>query len=212
MTATRIARHPLVIISAITALSLAAGGLWAGWADLFSTPDQRGRGHMERGRYDEAAASFHNPLWRGAALFRAGQFKEAAEVFGGIDTAEAAYDQGNALVMLGKYEDAVHRYDRALVLHPGWRDAEENRKLAQVRADRMKTEGGDTGSTDSAPDEIVFDRSKKAGEGQDDEVAGGQAMTDEAARALWLANVRTRPADFLRAKFAYQLQSPGSTP
>jgi hypothetical protein len=29
---------------------------------------------------------------------------------------------------------------------------------------------------------------------------------------LWLANVRTRPADFLRAKFAYQLQSPGSMP
>jgi len=30
-----------------------------------------------------------------------------------MDTAEAAYDQGNALLMLGKYEDAVGRYDRA---------------------------------------------------------------------------------------------------
>ncbi len=32
-------------------------------------------------------------------------------------------------------------------------------------------------------------------------------MSDEAVRALWLKRVQTRPADFLRVKFAYQLQN-----
>ena len=32
-------------------------------------------------------------------------------------------------------------------------------------------------------------------------------MSDEQVRALWLKRVQTQPADFLRAKFAYQLQA-----
>ena len=38
------------------------------------------------------------------------------------------------------------------------------------------------------------------------EVAGGDPLSDDQLRALWLRRVQTKPADFLRAKFAYQLQ------
>jgi len=31
-------------------------------------------------------------------------------------------------------------------------------------------------------------------------------MSDASIRALWLRRVQTKPADFLRARFAYQLQ------
>jgi Ca-activated chloride channel family protein len=37
-------------------------------------------------------------------------------------------------------------------------------------------------------------------------------MSDAAVRALWLKRVQTRPADFLRMKFAYQLQNGPSAP
>ena len=100
------------------------------WQDLWSTPDQRGQRLMEAGHYAEAAAQFADPMRRGVAQFRAGDFKAAAETFGGIDTADAAYDQGTALIMLGKYDEAIKRFDRALVLRPGWADAEANRTLA----------------------------------------------------------------------------------
>jgi Ca-activated chloride channel family protein len=37
-------------------------------------------------------------------------------------------------------------------------------------------------------------------------------MSDEAVGALWLRRVETRPADFLRARFAYQRQTaPGES-
>ncbi|WP_188263028.1 tetratricopeptide repeat protein [Azospirillum tabaci] len=207
-------RNAMVGLLAIVLLSLAGGTLLLGWKNLWATPDQRGRWLMERGRYAEAADAFIDPMWRGVALIKAGNFKDAAPQFAGIDTAEAAYDQGNALVMQGKYDDAVARYDRALALRPGWSDAEANRTLARLRADRVRAKGGDDGDTEDDPDDVVYDRTKKDG-GKDTETAGGAPMSDEAIRALWLKRVQTQPADFLRARFAYQLQAgpePGTAP
>ncbi len=199
-------------------LVLAGMAPLVGWTDLWATPDQRGRWLLERGRYAEAADVFTDPMWRGVASMKAGNFKDAAQRFAGTDTAEAAYDEGNALVMLGKYDDAVARYDRALALRPGWADAEANRTLARLRADRIRAKGGDEGDTEDDPDDVIYDKTKK-NDGKDTETAGGTPMSDEAIRALWLKRVQTQPADFLRARFAYQFQaapdsgaSPGSPP
>ena len=189
----------------ITAVALALGMSRIGWYDLWASPDQRGRYLYEHGRYAEAAASFRDPMWRGVALLRASDFKTAAHVFGGRDTAEGAYDQGNALVMLGQYDAAVGRYDRALELKPGWDDASANRKLAQLRAEKMKSPGGDAGDQREGADQIVYDKDASKPEGQDTEVDNAP-MSDEQVRALWLKRVQTKPADFLRARFAYQLQ------
>jgi len=208
-------RHPLALIGGALLVALVVAGGRTGWLALWLTPDQQGRWLMERQRDAEAAEAFRDPMWRGVALMRAGQFKEAAAGFGGLDTAEAAYDQGNALVMLGKYEDAVGRYDRALALRPDWDDAVANRRLAQLRAERLKTQGGDETGGQVAADQIVIEPGKKGGEAADQEQGGGAPMSDADIRALWLRRVQTRPGDFLRAKFAYQLQisgAPGGTP
>lgn len=196
----------VTLLVAGSALGLAAWSI--GWNQLWLTPDQRGRLLMAQQRYAEAAAAaaaFADPMWVGVAQFRAGNFKEAAQTFGGMDTAEAAYDQGNALVMLGKYDEAIGRYDRALALQPGWADAEANRTLAALRAERIKKTGGDSG-VDEKPDDIVYDKDKKTQTGEQTQISGAP-MSDEAVRALWLKRVQTRPADFLKSRFAYQLQA-----
>jgi Ca-activated chloride channel family protein len=201
-------KRPLPWLAAtllVTALALGLTAWSIGWSQLWLTPDQRGRLLMAEHRYAEAAAAFADPMWVGTAQFRAGNFKEAAQTFGGMDTAEAAYDQGNALIMLGKYDEAIGRYDRALALRPGWADAEANRALAVLRAERIKKTGGDSG-VDEKPDEIVYDKDKKTPGGQQTEISGAP-MSDEAVRALWLKRVQTRPADFLKSRFAYQLQA-----
>ncbi len=202
-------RRPLSWLAAkllVTALALGITAWSIGWNQLWLTPDQRGRLLMAQQRYGEAAAAFADPMWIGIAQFRAGSFKEAAQTFGGMDTAEAAYDQGNTLVMLGKYEEAVGRYDRALALRPGWAEAVANRRLAALRAERVKKTGGDQGDQREKPDEIVYDKDKKNPAGQQTEVSSAP-MSDEAVRALWLKRVQTRPADFLKSRFAYQLQA-----
>jgi Ca-activated chloride channel family protein len=176
--------------------------LLIGWQDLWSTPDQRGQRLMEAGRYAEAAAQFAAPMRRGVAEFRGGDFKAAAETFGGIDTADAAYDQGTSLIMLGKYDEAVQRFDRALVLRPSWTDAEANRTLARLRAEKVKQTGGDSGNTQKA-DEIVYDKTKKGGMDTPPEQGG---MTDQTVHALWLKRIEPRPADFLKSRFLFQLE------
>jgi Ca-activated chloride channel family protein len=206
MTARSPAWSPYLTVAVVTAAALILATHQVGWRSLFLTADQRGRVAMERGNPAAAAEHFRNPLWHGIALFRSGDFKTAAQVLSGLDTAEGAYDQGNALVMLGQYDDAMKRYDRALEIRPRWADAANNREIARIRAERKRTEGGETGDTESKPDEIVFDKTKKGG--IDTQVEGeSRPMSDQAVRAMWLKRVQTRPADFLRAKFAYQLQS-----
>lgn len=206
-------RHlsPYAVIACLGALALLVAWHQLGFRDLWLTPDQRGRLLMSGNRPADAAKAFRDPLWRGVALFRAGEFKDAAQSFAARDTAEGAFDQGNALVMLGQYDDAMKRYDRALALRPAWQAALTNREIARIRGERKKLQGGETGNTDNKPDEIVFDKTKKGGE--DSTVEGEKPMSDEAVRALWLKRVQTKPADFLRAKFAYQLQAqPGAAP
>ncbi|QCN99917.1 hypothetical protein D3093_32290 (plasmid) [Azospirillum argentinense] len=193
-----------VLGAAVLALALAA---WrVGWTGLWASADQHGRALFERGRYQDAAAAFADPMWRGVAQTRAGDFKAAEATFAAIDTAEGAYDQANALVMLGKYEDAVARYDHALALRPGWPSAEANRAIARLRAERLNAPGADAGDQREGADRIVYDKDARNPEGQETQVTGAP-MNDEAVRALWLKRVQTKPADFLRARFAYQLQT-----
>jgi Ca-activated chloride channel family protein len=176
------------------------------WSGLWFTPDQQGRRNYERGEYAEAALAFRDPLWRGIAWYRAGEFEKAAASFALRDSAEAHYNQGNARLMLGKYDDAIACYDRALAMCPDWKEAQENRELAAARARMVEQKGGDMGDQRIGADEIVFD-SKAKSTGQDTEITGSDALSNEEVQALWLRRVQTHPADFLKAKFAYQQAS-----
>jgi Ca-activated chloride channel family protein len=182
------------------ALALAAAVTWAG---LWLTPDQQGQRDFHRGEFVAAAAAFSDPLWQGAAWYRAGEFEKAAAAFARRDTADAHYNEGNARLMLGKYDAAIACYDRALQQRGDWPEALDNRALAQARARLVERKGGEMGDQKIGADEIVFDN-KAENQGQETEVAGGQALSDQEIQALWLRRVQTRPADFLKSKFAFQ--------
>jgi Ca-activated chloride channel family protein len=192
---------------ALTGFALAAGTLSHiyGWHDLWATPDQRGAWQLRQGRFAEAADSFSDPVWRGVALMRAGRFADAEQSFAESGTPLAAYDRGNALVMLGKYPEAIGQYDAALKARPGWPDARDNRALAQARQDMFAHQQGEQADQDQvAPDE-TYRRDRQRDNEPPPGTQASQSMTDESIRALWLRRVQTQPADFLRARFAYQL-------
>jgi Ca-activated chloride channel family protein len=168
------------------------------------TPDQRAHQSFEAGDYELAAETFADPMWRGVALFRQGEFEQAAGVFAGFDTPEAVLNQGNALVMQGKYDDAIARYDRALELRPEWEPAVVNREIAVARAAALDFEGGDMTGGMLGADDIVFSDTKSPPSDQQEQTDGGKPLSDEELQSIWLRQVQTKPADFLRAKFAYQ--------
>jgi Ca-activated chloride channel family protein len=174
---------------------------------FWSRPDRRGDRLLAARSFADAAKAYADPYRRGIALYRAGDYKEAAATFAAVGTPEAAFNRGNSLVFLGKYADAIASYDRALSLRAGWRDCEENRAVAMVRRDRLKTSGGDETGGQVKPDKIVFEKGKNPNAGEKTEIAGGDPLNDEQLRGLWLRRVQTKPADFLRSKFAFQAQT-----
>jgi Ca-activated chloride channel family protein len=101
------------------------------------------------------------------------------------------------------------------MLRPDWEPAENNRLIAMVRAERTKAEGGEEGTGGMLEaDEYVFDLDASKG-GQNQAVEGGESspesMSDQQIQAMWLRRVQTRPADFMAARFAYQLAAQDET-
>ncbi len=170
---------------------------------FFFTADQQGQRLYCQGKYVEAANRFASLQWRAASFFRAGDFKRASSLYSGVSSAEGAFNHGNALVMLGQYEEAIKSYDRALSEKPDWQDAEINRQIAIARAERLKKEGGDMTGGKLGADDYVFGNSKSNTQ-QSEQTEKLQAEGEAEMQAMWLRRVQTKPADFLRAKFAYQ--------
>ena len=86
--------------------------------DLFISPDQQGRLLMSKKDFSGAAKVFQDSMQQGTALYRNGDFKEAAAAFGRDDSAAAIYNRVNAMVMLGKYDDAIAGYEKAVSMKP----------------------------------------------------------------------------------------------
>jgi Ca-activated chloride channel family protein len=180
----------------------------SGWGEFWLTADQRGGRLFAQEQYLEAAEVFESPERRGIAFFRGGDFETAASVFGRLRSPEAAYNRGNALVMLGRYEEAIQSYEDALNARPGWAEAEENLVVAVARKERMVPPESDEGGTGGQleADEIVFDDSGRVNKSGTEVVTeGGEEMSDDEMRAVWLRRVQNDPAEFLRTRFAYQL-------
>ena len=179
------------------------------WSDLWFTPDQQGQRLMEQGEYQQAAGKFTTPERIGTALFMAGDFESAASVLGRSVSADASYNRGNALIMLGQYETAIEAYQNTLSKRPGWQEAEQNLQIAILRKEALAPPEDDYGGTGGqlGADEIVFDDTGRVNKSSNEQVidAADQQMGEDAMRAMWLRKVETRPADFLAVRFNYQL-------
>lgn len=197
------------LIFALLLVVMAAPAMAFEWLDLWLTPDQQGQRLMDQGKYREAAGKFTSPEQIGVALFMAGDFENAATVLGRSPTAEASYNRGNAMIMQGLYDEAITSYQNALSKRPGWAEAEQNLQIARLRKEALAPPDDDHGGTGGQleADEFVFDDAGKNKKSPGEEVleASDQQQNEEAMRAMWLRKVETRPADFLAARFNYQL-------
>ena len=199
----------LKLLITIAFLTQVPSAMALDWTDLWFTPDQQGQRLANQGKYQQAVEKFTTPERIGAALFLAGDFESAASVLGRSGSADAHYNRGNALIMLGEYDAAIEAYRNALSKRPGWAEAEQNLQIAILRKQALAPPDDDFGGTGGMleADEIVFDDTGRVNKSSSEQVidAADQQLSEEAMRALWLRKVETRPADFLAARFNYQL-------
>jgi Ca-activated chloride channel homolog len=181
--------------------SPAHAGEWRA-VDLLATPDQQGRHFFEKGDYKAAAERFQDPMWKGAACYRAADYACAVDAFARGNSPEACYNLGNAYAKMGELKLAVAAYGRALAGRPGWPEATANRDLVQSLIPKEKKDD-EEGEADPSqkPDEVKVD--EKGKKGKLGKVEAKQLSDEEIAR-MWLRGVETSPAGYLKMKFAMQ--------
>jgi Ca-activated chloride channel homolog len=169
--------------------------------DLWLTADQQGRYLFQKGQFTTAAARFDDPMWKGFALARANDYAAALDEFALSDSAEAWYNQGNCLAHLNKLKEAASAYQQALQRRPDWPAALDNLKLVRsLIPPKPKKEEGDEVSPDVQPDKIEFDKKGKEGKKH----MQAMQMDPEKMADIWMRNIQTTPADFLRQRFAIE--------
>lgn len=189
-----------VLLAGILLTPVKAEAADTNFVDLWLTPDQQGRGAFERGDYAAAAEQFADPMWRGVALYRAGQFGAAVDSFAQVRTPESAYDQGNALAHMDRLDDAAASFTEAVKLRPGWPEAEANLALIQkLIVQRKKDEEDQEEGPNLKPDQIQVD--EKGSKGKAGEVDLAQQTAD-----MWMRNIQITPTDLLARKFAIEAQ------
>jgi Ca-activated chloride channel family protein len=98
---------------------------------MWLTQDQQGQIAFQKNNFSKAAKLFRNPMWRGVAEYRAGNYREAINAFAIIDSPQSWYNQGNALMHLKKFAEAVAAYEKALQANPNSEDVQANLATAK---------------------------------------------------------------------------------
>lgn len=186
----------MLVVRILAPTQAEAGAL----ADMWLTHDQQGRRAYERGDIERAGKLFDDPMWKGVALYKAGHFQEALDSFALVDTPESWFDQGNALLRLGKFDDGASAYRKALEKREGWPDAIDNLALAERLAKAEKDEDEEQPEQPNLkPDSVEFDDKGKKGK-------AGRVDAGEQTSEMWMKNIVVSPADLMARKFALELK------
>ncbi len=224
-------------LSAVVLTAAMVGWHPSAEASLWLTPDQRGARALEHDPA-KAAEHFEDPEWAAVAKYRDGQYQQAAELWGMLDSPKARYNEGNALAFAGDLQAAIDAYDQALERNPDFSEARENRqRLLELMQDQRQERGAEgepqseptpeadpDPSPDSEPEpgigpNVAQDEAAIVPEPSEDETASQtdkkqpSASWDRADRhEQWLQQIPDNPASLLQRKFQHEHRQRSSDP
>jgi Ca-activated chloride channel family protein len=108
------------------------------WQDLWKTADQQGQQAFEQQQYESAADAFEDPLWKGSALYKKGDYEAALLAFSQSDSIDSLYNRGNTLAQLGDIDKAISAYDEVLKSDPTHEDAIANKALLEQQQQQQQ--------------------------------------------------------------------------
>ncbi len=166
------------------------------WQHLWQRDDQLAQRAFDRGDHQRAARLFHDPAWRAAAHYRAGDYAAALKDLEGLQGADAAYNRGNALARLNRLAEAIEAYDQALRLDPHMADARHNRDLVKKRLERQQQEKQSNSQKGRSGNvEKPSDQAKKTGDGGKDQQGQTQQPDARQRQSKQNSSSRRKPAD-----------------
>ena len=133
----------LSLVLLVGVLSPPQPAMAADWNDLWQRPDQQAAKALAEKDYERASKVAKDPLQRGSAEYRRGNYTQALEAFSQANGATADYNRGNALAKIGRYKDAIAAYDAALKAAPDMEDALANKAAVEALLRQQKQQNKD---------------------------------------------------------------------
>ena len=96
------------------------------YAGFFINDNQEGLIAFNNNDFATAEAKFNKPEWKGASLYRQGNFERAYQEFAKGNDIQSLYNQGNALAKSGKINEAIAKYEEVLKQDASHEDAKFN--------------------------------------------------------------------------------------
>ncbi|BCV67078.1 hypothetical protein TUM17387_24370 [Shewanella carassii] len=178
---------PVLLLPLSLGLLVSPSSQASGWDDLWQTRDQQGMQAFKQEDFATAADKFVDPAWQGSARYRSGDYQGALQAFEQDGSATGLYNQGNALMQLGQFEEAAKRYQEALKKDPQMQDAAANKVLADELREQQKAQQqqgsqsgndqsqGGQGSQDSAQGDNSQGQNPSKEQGQDSQADQGSS-------------------------------------
>ncbi len=133
----------LSLVLLVGVLSPPQPAMAADWVDLWQRPDQQAAKALAKKDYEQASKVANDPLQRGSAEYRRGNYTEALEAFSQAKGVTADYNRGNALAKIGRYKEAIAAYDAALKAAPNMEDALANKAAVEALLRQQKQQNRD---------------------------------------------------------------------
>jgi len=154
------------------------------WKDGWQRRDQQAWQALQKKENDRAASLALDPEISGQAWYRSEKYENALGAWSRANSADALYNQGNALAQLGEYEQALAAYDKALKLAPGMEDAQFNRDLiAQLKEQQDQKEQQEKDQNGKGEEQQDGESSDQSGEddksGQSEDKSGQEQESKE---------------------------------
>ncbi|MFY7697567.1 MAG: tetratricopeptide repeat protein [Legionella sp.] len=189
----RIQRLNLVIFCCL----LIPGCLHATILDkIFLSKDQQAQRMMNKHDYLQAKQLFKRKDWRAVAAYRAGQYEDAAALFKQLNTADGYYNQGNALAYMGRYDEAIRSFNKALVMNPKHQDASYNRKILQALVHEQQKKAVEPKSKSN--EEVQHKKNKQITKSDTTKQSMQEASSQKNDTAKKDAQIKEKPKDDLQ--------------
>lgn len=146
--------NPVLLLSAAMAIGLTHSqpAQASVWQDLWQTQDQQAESAFQQGEFAQAADTFKDTQWRASAHYKAGNYQQALAEFEQNNTPQGLFNQGNALMQLKDYPEAITRYQKAIAAQSPFIEAEQNLALAQQLLEQQKKDSSEQESDKSQQD------------------------------------------------------------
>lgn len=147
-----------------------------------------------RANPQQALKQLDEPMWLGIAAYHAGDYQLASQHFASATGAAARYNQANALMQLGQYQQAIELYQQALLLQPQLSQASSNLQLARQLAGQQ------------APDNLQLQQSSQQANtpGPHQQSQQDEPLAQQADLHTWLRQINHQPDELLQQTFWYE--------